>query len=117
MQPSFTYDNHQIIFNYCIQNILIEVINKNKEKLIDVNGIKVLVFNKDSFIVYLSPDLNRSVFDNLSNDLNINNYSFAVYQAINNDGVFLRINGMNPLKKTKGCPVIHYWGEFCCFCS
>jgi putative methionine-R-sulfoxide reductase with GAF domain len=20
-------------------------------------------------------------------------------------------------KKTKGCPVIHYWGEFCCFCS
>jgi hypothetical protein len=24
---------------------------------------------------------------------------------------------INPRKKTKGCPVIHYWGEFCCFCS
>lgn len=22
-----------------------------------------------------------------------------------------------PRKKTKGCPVIYYWGEFCCFCS
>lgn len=96
--PSFHYDNHRTIFNYAIQDIIVDILKKNKDKLIDANGVKVLKFSSEDYVVYTNKSLPDTIFDDRNNTLNLESYKMAIGYSLKNGGVFAMLNGSNPLE-------------------
>ncbi len=99
--PSLAYDNNETIFNYCVQNVLVDILRKNKENLIDINGVKVLVFNEETYIVYVNHSLEKLDFEKGSNSLKIKNYNRVVAKALQSGGVYSMLSGLNALEKAQ----------------
>lgn len=98
-EPSFVYNDHGTLFNYAVQDLLVDILRENKSKLIDSNGVKVLVLKDSSYIVYVSSDVDSdSIFEAKSNVLNLNNYNMVVAKALRNGGVFSMLDGFNALE-------------------
>jgi hypothetical protein len=95
--PSFAYNNHRVIFNYAVLDILVEVLRSNKYKLIEFSGVKHLKFNEDSYIVYIDQNTKEDIFER-KNHPNVNNYHMAVGWALKNSGVFTMLDGCNALE-------------------
>jgi hypothetical protein len=95
--PSFAYNNHRVIFNYAVLDILVEVLRSNKDKLIEFSGVKHLKFNEDSYIVYIDQNTKEDIFER-KNHPNVNNYHMAVGWALKNSGVFTMLDGCNALE-------------------
>jgi hypothetical protein len=95
--PSFAYNNHRVIFNYAVLDILVEVLRSNKDKLIEFSGVKYLKFNEDSYIVYIDQNTKEDIFER-KNHPNVNNYHMAVSWALKNSGVFTMLDGCNALE-------------------
>lgn len=95
--PSFAYNNHRVIFNYAVLDILVEVLRSNKDKLIEFSGVKHLKFNEDSYIVYIDQNTKEDIFER-KNHPNVNNYHMTVGWALKNSGVFTMLDGCNALE-------------------
>ena len=95
--PSFAYNNHRVIFNYAVKNILFDIINSKKEELIEFNGVKHLKFNETSYIVNIDPETKADIFEN-KNIPYLDNYHMSVGWALKNSGVFTMLNGCNALE-------------------
>jgi hypothetical protein len=95
--PSFAYNNHRVIFNYAVLDILVEVLRSNKDKLIEFSGVKHLKFNEDSYIVYIDQNTKEDIFER-KNHPNVNNYHMSVGWALKNSGVFTMLDGCNALE-------------------
>lgn len=95
--PSFAYNNHRVIFNYAVLDILVEVLRSNKDKLIEFSGVKHLKFNEDSYIVYIDQNTKEDIFER-KNHPNVNNYHMAVGWALKNSSVFTMLDGCNALE-------------------
>lgn len=95
--PSFAYNNHRVIFNYAVLDILVEVLRSNKDKLVEFCGVKHLKFNEDSYIVYVDQNTKEDILEK-KNHPNVNNYHMAVGWALKNSGVFTMLDGCNALE-------------------
>lgn len=97
--PSFKYEDHQTVFNHAVQEIIVDVLRKNKEKLVTVNEIKVLPFSKESYIVYTGEVSSDDVlYDKRNNTLNLPAFTRALALSLRSGGVFAFLNGINPLE-------------------
>ena len=54
---------------------------------------------------------------NFGNLMNLGQVLIKKYNTNDHVHFLMNYGGSLLRKKTKGCPVIYYWGEFCCFCS
>jgi hypothetical protein len=96
--PSFSYESHRTIFNYAIQDILVDILKQNKDKLVDSHGVKILKFTKESYIIYTAAAIEDNMFDSKNNTLNLESYNMALGYSLQNGGVFAMFNGCNPLE-------------------
>ena len=95
--PLFSYDEHRVIFNYAIKDILFHILEHKKEELIEHNGVSYLKFNEKSYIVSIDSETKADIFDK-KNIPNLNNYHMAVGNALKNSGVFAILDGYNALE-------------------
>ena len=96
-QPLFSYDEHRVIFNYAIKDILFHILEHKKEELIEHNGVSYLKFNEKSYIVSIDSETKADILDK-KNIPNLNNYHMAVGNALKNSGVFAILDGYNALE-------------------
>lgn len=97
--PSFKYEDHQTVFNHAVQGIIVDVLKKNKDKLVDINEIKVLPFSKESYIVYTSEvSSDDGLYDPRNNTLNLPAFTRSVALSVRSGGVFAFLDGVNPLE-------------------
>lgn len=95
--PLFSYDEHRVIFNYAIKDILFHILEHKKEELIEHNGVSYLKFNEKSYIVSIDSETKADILDK-KNIPNLNNYHMAVGNALKNSGVFAILDGYNALE-------------------
>lgn len=95
--PSFAYNNHRVIFNYAIKNILLNILDTKKEDIIEFSGVKHLKFSQKSYIVNIIQETKDDIFEK-NNYPNVDNYHMAVGWALKNSGVFTMLDGCNALE-------------------
>lgn len=95
--PLFSYDEHLVIFNYAIKDILFHILEHKKEELIEHNGVSYLKFNEKSYIVSIDSETKADILDK-KNIPNLNNYHMAVGNALKNSGAFAILDGYNALE-------------------
>ena len=95
--PSFAYNNHRVIFNYAVKDILFGILDNKKEELIEFSGVDHLKFSQSSYIVAIDPDTKVDIFEK-RNFPNLDNYHMAVGWALKNSGVFTMLDGCNALE-------------------
>ena len=95
--PLFSYDEHRVIFNYAIKDILFHILEHKKEELIEHNGVSYLKFNEKSYIVSIDSETKADILDK-KNIPNLNNYHMAVGNALKNSGAFAILDGYNALE-------------------
>lgn len=97
LPPSFAYNNHLVIFNYAVKDILLDIIESKKNEIIEFNGVDHLKFNTNSYIVGIDPETKNDIF-NEEKIPNLNNYHMALGWALKNSGVFIILDGFNALE-------------------
>lgn len=95
--PSFSYDNYYVIFNYAIQEIILQILDNKKEELIEHDGVSYLKFNEKSYIVTINSEIKNDFFEKKQTP-NVKNYHMAVGYALKNNGVFAILDGNNALE-------------------
>ena len=95
--PSFAYNNHRVIFNYAVKDILFDILDSKKEELIEFSGVDHLKFSQSSYIVAIDQDTKADIFEK-RNFPNVDNYHMSVGWALKNSGIFTMLDGCNALE-------------------
>lgn len=95
--PSFN-ESHATVFNYAIQSIIVDILRSNIDKLIDIDGIKILEFTKKEYIVYTSEvddDVVQKFYQKTSEYFCLSRLIACSRQA---GGVHAQLGGGNPVE-------------------
>lgn len=96
--PSFS-DNHATVFNYVIQDILVDILRKNKDKFIDIDGIKILEFTKKAYIVYTSKVEDPAILYNPKHkQSDLCSLGMIIARSRQSGGVHAMLGGGNPVE-------------------